>query len=113
MSEQLSIEDMVGILKVPDLKAEMSHQQKYELWRDANPWVNPWMARRAEQWIAAGGKRISVKHLAEVLRASYFEIVQTDEFRVNNNATSRLARDIIARYPHLESVIETRVLRAA
>lgn len=100
-------------IETPEYDADLTIQERYEAWRDANPWVIPWMARRAEQWVAAGGKRVSVKHLAEVLRASYFEVVRTDEFRVNNNATSRLARDIIARYPHLADAIETRELRAA
>jgi hypothetical protein len=97
----------------PTYEPEATIQQRYEQWRDLNPWVLPWMARRAEEWVAAGGRRVSVKHLAEVLRASYFEVVRTDNFRVNNNVTSRLARDLIDRYPHLAECIETRVLRAA
>lgn len=103
----------IAELVVPQHAPEATIQEKYEAWRDANPWVIPWMAARAESWVAAGGKRVSVKHLAEVLRASYFEVIRTDEFRVNNNATSRLARDLIAAYPHLAGVIETRELRAA
>lgn len=54
-----------------------------------------------------------MKAAAEWLRLHYARQIRSTDFAVNNSYTSRLARDLIAKYPHLDAVIETRELRAA
>ena len=106
----LTLEPLVA----PDYAAEATIQERYEVWRDANPWVLPYLARLLHEWSGNGGRRVGVKAACEWLRRDYQLIVRDrDGFAVNNSYTSRLARDLIARYPHLEPVIETRELRAA
>ena len=111
MTEQpmLPIEGIVEPVYTP----EATIQDRYEAWRDANQWIIPTLARLLDDWSAHGGRRVGVKAACEWLRFFYARQIETSDFRVNNSYTSRLARDLIARYPHLEAVIETRELRAA
>lgn len=101
-------------LITPTVAREATIQERYEAWRDANPWVLPYLANLLDEWSNHGGRRVGVKAATEWLRRDYQRIVRDDAgFAVNNSYTSRVARDLIARYPHLEAVIETRELRAA
>lgn len=100
-------------LTEPTYEAEATIQQRYEQWRDANEWILPALARLLDDWSAHGSRRVGVKAATEWLRFFYARQIQSSDFRVNNSYTSRLARDLIARYPHLAAVIETRELRAA
>lgn len=110
MNEQLELFEVVE----PTYDQGLSIQQRYEQWRDANPWVLPALARLLDDWSAHGGRRVGVKAAAEWwMRFFYARQIQTSDFRVNNSYTSRLARDLIEKYPHLAEVIETRELRAA
>jgi hypothetical protein len=97
----------------PDLEHDATIQERYESWRDANPWIMPTLARLLDDWSAHGGRRVGVKAACEWLRFFYARQIESSDFRVNNSYTSRLARDLIAAYPHLADVIETRELRAA
>lgn len=100
-------------LVVPDHEPTATIQERYEAWRDANPWILPTLARLLDDWSAHGGRRVGVKAACEWLRFFYARRIEASDFRVNNSYTSRLARDLIAAYPHLEPVIETRILKAA
>jgi hypothetical protein len=97
----------------PDHSPEATIQERYESWRDANPWIIPTLARLLDDWSAHGGRRVGVKAATEWLRFFYARQIKSSDFRCNNSYTSRLARDLIARYPHLDAVIETRELRVA
>ena len=103
----------IAELVVPELEPTATIQQRYEAWRDANEWILPTLARLLDDWSAHGGRRVGVKAACEWLRFFYARRIETSDFRVNNSYTSRLARDLIAAYPHLAGVIETRELRAA
>lgn len=105
----LPIADLVE----PDYQPTATIQERYEQWRDANPWILPTLARLLDDWSAHGGRRVGVKAATEWLRFFYARQIESSDFRCNNSYTSRLARDLIARYPHLAGVIETRELRAA
>lgn len=100
-------------LVTPDYSPDLTIQQRYELWRDANAWVLPALGRLLDDWSAHGSRRVGVKAASEWLRMEYAHRLKSQDFAVNNSFTSRLARDLIARYPHLAGVIETRELRAA
>lgn len=90
-----------------------SIQERYEQWRDANDWVLPALGRLLDDWSKHGTRRVGVKAAAEWLRMEYYRQLKSQDFAVNNSYTSRMARDLIAEYPHLDAVIETRELRAA
>jgi len=100
-------------LTEPDYSPHATIQERYEQWRDANPWILPTLARLLDDWSAHGGRRVGVKAATEWLRFFYARQIEASDFRCNNSYTSRLARDLIAAYPHLADVIETRELRAA
>lgn len=100
-------------LTEPEYAEHATIQERYEQWRDANPWILPTLARLLDDWSAHGGRRVGVKAATEWLRFFYARQIEASDFRCNNSYTSRLARDLIAEYPHLAAVIETRELRAA
>lgn len=103
----------IGVMVEPEYAEHLTIQQRYEIWRDANEWILPTLARLLDDWSAHGGRRVGVKAACEWLRFFYARRIESSDFRVNNSYTSRLARDLIAAYPHLAGVIETRELRAA
>jgi hypothetical protein len=100
-------------LITPDYEPTATIQERYEQWRDDNAWILPALARLLDDWSAHGSRRVGVKAATEWLRFFYARQIKSSDFRVNNSYTSRLARDLIATYPHLAAVIETRELRAA
>lgn len=107
---QLSF-DMSDLI-TPDYTPDLTIQERWELWRDANPWVLPKVESLIAAKIAAGHKRIGIKQVWEVLRYGY-EVTTGDPFKCNNDFTSRASREILARRPEWSQFIETRELRAA
>lgn len=112
MTTQPSLFDLAPLV-TPTCEPEATIQDRYEAWRDANPWVIPALARLLDDWSQHGNRRVGVKAACEWLRMEYAHRLHRQDYAVNNSFTSRLARDLIVRYPHLDSVIETRELRAA
>lgn len=108
---QLELE--LSPLVEPVYEADLTIQAKWETWRDANPWVIPYIAGLLDDWSAHGGRRVGVKAAVEWARLFYQRQTQGDPWKWNNTWSSRLARDLIERYPHLAAVIETRELRRA
>lgn len=115
MSAEIDFFEELGLAQIsePDYSPDLTIQQRYEQWRDANPWVLPALARLLDDWSAHGGRRVGVKAATEWLRFFYAQRIDSADFRCNNSYTSRIARDLIARHPHLANVIETRELRAS
>ena len=89
-------------------------QESYETWRARNPSIIELFERFATE-AASAGRRVGVKALAEQVRWQMNVTINRgdDTFRLNNNYTSRIARDLITRHPELDGVIETRCLRSA
>lgn len=111
MTDQLAID--FPTLAVPDYEPEATIQERWEQWRALNPWVVPYIADLLDDWSAHGGRRVGVKAAVEWARYHYTRATYGSEWKWNNTYSSRLARDLIAEYPHLADVIETRELRAA
>lgn len=111
--DSVQMELQLSPMVVPEFDRGMSIQERYEIWRDANPWVVPALGRLLTDWSKQGQKRVGVKAAAEWLRLEYAYRLRSQDFAVNNSYTSRLARDLIAEFPHLAGVIETRELRVA
>lgn len=112
MTDQLQLD--LAPLAEPEYDPEATIQERYEQWRDLNPWVVPYIAGLLDEWSEHGGRKVGVKAAVEWARWNYVRHVKgATDWRWNNSFSSRLARDLIERYPHLEAVIETRQLRAA
>lgn len=88
-------------------------QQRFESFHAKNPWVYKVLVNNTRMWVNRGHKRIGIKMLAEVLRWQYGMATVGDDFKLNNNFTSRYVRLIIAEHPEFADVFETRVLRAS
>jgi hypothetical protein len=97
----------------PEHCPEATLAERFEAFHALNPWVADELEELAVEALAFGEKRIGIKHFVEVLRWNYRRATTGDEWRLNNNWTSRYARLLIERRPELAQVIETRELRAA
>lgn len=100
-------------LVTPTYEPKLTIDQRWALWKAANPWVLPFVESLAANLIAKGHKRIGVKQLWEVLRYSYDANTVGDPFRANNDFTSRASRDLLEMHPEWSDYIEIRALRAA
>ncbi len=109
--DQLTLD--LGTFVTPDYTPELTIQQRYEMWRDLNPWVLPALADLLDDWSAHGGRRVGVKAAVEWLRFHHGRATHGSAWKFDNSHTSRLARDLIERWPHLADAIETRALKAA
>ncbi len=92
-----------------------SIQNQFEQFHHKHPNVLHELARLAWQAKNQGRTKIGMKQLFEVLRWERMIAGLPDEgeaFKLNNNYTSRYARLIMARYPDLEGMFDTRELRA-
>lgn len=100
-------------VELPTPGEEPSHQRRFEEFHSANPHVYAALVRLARQWRSRGRKRLGIKQLFEVLR---WEIAMTtesdDDFKLNNNLTSRYARRIMDREPDLADIFELRELKS-
>ena len=110
IGEQLALP--IEALVEPAYDANLSLQERYEAWRDANPWVLDVVETLVARWLAAGHRRVGIKQVWEVVRWQY-GTTTGDRFKANNNWTSRVARDLIERRPEWAGAIEVRQLRAA
>ncbi len=110
-SEQLTF-DIEPLITPPRVAGE-SIQERFESFHALNPWVYRALVRITEDWVARGRQRIGMKMLTEVLRWQYGRATVGDEFRINNNFTSRYVRLLIAEHPEYAGAFETRELRAA
>lgn len=97
----------------PTFTPSMTIQERWEIWRELNPWTVPYIAALLDDWSDHGGQRVGVKAAVEWARYHYTRATRGDAWKWNNTYSSRLARDLIAEYPHLADVIETRALKAA
>lgn len=102
----------IAPLVTPDYAPEQTIQQRWEAWSSANPWVMDEVERLADQWLAAGHTRIGLKQIWEVIRYGY-GVTTGDQFKANNDFTSRAGRALAERRPDLADAIEFRALRAA
>lgn len=109
MDAQLDLELELPPLAPPD----PSIQDRAEAWFAANRAVVTWMLRHAQELRDAGARRISTKYLVERVRVERIRVARVDDYAINNDVTSRLARLLVQADPSLEPLIERRKLRAA
>jgi hypothetical protein len=77
----------------------------YQDWRLTPDGIKVWEMIRSRA-LALSGRRISTKALVEEARAAL-------RVEINNSHTSRIADELVARYPHLLSSIERRTRKSA
>lgn len=99
-------------LVTPDYEPDATIQERYEAWIAANSWVLEAMEKLVARWLCSGHARVGMKQMWEVVRWQYGETTGST-FKANNDFTSRVARDLLARHPEWADAIETRALRAA
>lgn len=90
-------------------------QARFETFHEKHPEVCDHLIRLADQARARGRTKVGMKQLFEVLRWERMIAGLPDEgedFKLNNNYTSRYARYIMNRHPRLRGVFETRELKA-
>lgn len=77
----------------------------------ANPQVMDTLVALTREALGRGVQRVGMKMLFELVRWERLPEVESRDFRLNNNMTSRYARAIMAANPDLAGVYETRELR--
>lgn len=92
--------------------AEADLNLRFAAWLDANPHVLAVFIDRALAARAAGRTRIGAKRLVEAMRWDLALTTTGDEFRLNNNYVSRLARAAVTARPELATLFEFRELRS-
>ncbi len=82
---------------------EKSHEEKARRWMDTNADAFERFCQLAIQYSRNGTRRIGAKFIAEILRWEIeLDSDFTEEFKVNNNYVSELARAACRRYPPLK-----------
>lgn len=90
-------------------------QERFEQFLAQNPHVFALFRRFAEQARQAGKRRYSADALLHRLRWHIdieLQATEGEEFRLNNNYSSRLSRKLVELDPTFEGFFETRKLKA-
>lgn len=98
------------------LAAPESIEQRFWRFHTSHPEVYRELAGLARQALAAGRERLGLKMLFEVVRWNRSLAglpAEGEDFKLNNDYTSRYARLLMEREPDLEGLFATRELRAA
>lgn len=106
-------EIMAGIFPVG--VADASIQMRFEAFHRNNPQVYTILVRLARRGRGAGRNRLGMKMLFEVVRWEWIIAGLPDdseEFKLNNNYTSRYARLIMEQEGDLTGIFDTRGLRS-
>ena len=94
----------------------MTLQEKYNEWlqSEQGKTIAREVVGRARALRERGFDRYGVKAICESIRfdMSVRSGVDADGYKVNNNYSSRMARDLMAYFPELDGFFETRGLRA-
>ncbi len=102
-----------GPLVDPCLGKGATIAERFDAFHKENPWVLTALVDLARRYQRMGRGHVGIKHLVEVIRWEYAKGTRGDEFKMNNNFTSRYARLICDRHPDMKDLFELRVLRAA
>lgn len=103
--------DLFQPVVAPLYAAADTIQQRFEKFHAANPWVFNALVTLTRKYADMGRTRVGINHLVEVVRWQYAGSTKGDEFKVNDNFTSRYARLIGKEYPQYAKMFETRRLR--
>lgn len=102
------------LLPIKRIKHKGSIDQRFAEFHKNNPHVYQNLLHLAIQVQLAGRKRIGMKSLYERIRWEYVSKTkyEQEDFKLDNNFTSRYARMIVNNVPYLKGMFELRDLRA-
>lgn len=105
---------MVATRNSGDSSTERRIERAFRRFHAENPHVYQELLRLSRSAKKSHGReRIGMKMLWEVMRWNlWLKIKTTDEFKLNNNYTSRYARIIMKNEPDLADLFETRELKS-
>ena len=89
-----------------------SIQQSFEEFNAANPKVYGMFKTFAATLKGYGKKKIGSKLIMERIRWEMVATTETEDFKINNNFSSRYARKLIAEFPEFDGMFELRELKA-
>lgn len=94
--------------------AELSIQERFQAFHEANPWVCRMLVKMTRELIEKGHKRVGMKMLFECLRWQYMRqtVDPNSSFLLNNSFSSRYSRLVQEQEPDLAGVFEVRTLKA-
>ena len=99
-------------LTEPDYSESMSLAERFAEFHAQNPHVADALERLAEQWLAAGNRKVGMKALVERLRWESGIRTEGSAYRLNNSWPAFYARLLIQRRPEWADRIETRRAQA-
>lgn len=95
-------------LTEPEYDAEMTLADRFAAFHASNPHVADALEQLAEQWLAAGNRKVGMKALVERLRWESGIRTEGSAYRLNNSWPAFYARLLIERRPEWADCIETR-----
>lgn len=93
---------------------EASIQTRFEAFHQKHPEVYKTLVRLAFELKARGFRRYGLKSLFERVRWHFqVDLDLGEDWKINNNYSSRYARKLMAEFPELDGFFELRELKAA
>ncbi len=87
-------------------------QDQFERFLESAPWVWELFKRQVFRAKDAGRKKVGAKAIIEWLRwEGRFNRLGTEDFKINNNYTSRFVRKFEEEFPYYPIEFETRVIK--
>ena len=97
---------------MPGRKRPLTLQEKFDAWVAVNPHIVKLFLQYAQEARDLGFKSYGVKCIAERVRWHVRATTRGDDFKFNNNWSSRMARLIVKHDPSFEGLFEFRKLTA-
>ena len=105
-AQQLELD--LAELVVPEYSESMTLAERFSEFHRHNPHVADALERLAEQWLAAGNRKVGMKALVERLRWESGIRTAGGSYLINNSHVSFYSRLLIERRPEWSDCIETR-----
>lgn len=100
------------LFDVPPPTKRLTLQDRFDDWIKDNPHILRLFLQYANEAREAGAQHYGIKAIAERVRWHVRIQSRNDEFKINNNWSSRLARLLVERDPRLKDFFEFRKLKA-
>lgn len=102
----------VTIMALIPVGAHGTIDERFARFDAANPWVHRALVNLTADLVRRGRRKVGMKMLFEVLRWHTLRATEGEDFRLNNNFTSRYARKLMAEHPEWDGLFDTRELRS-
>ena len=112
MTAQPTLFPEYPIMQSQKVRRKLTLQEKFDEWLRENPNIVPLFLRYARDARESGLKHYGIGALTERVRWHVRVETKGDDFKINNNWRSRLARELARRDPSLKDFFEFRKLTA-